>query len=101
MRCAMTRVFPLPAPATTSTGPLVETTASRWGGLRKRRMLSAVTSEAGMGSYDSTAANAPTAGALSFCRAAGARLLHRDRLRQIAWLIDVTPEAHRDVIGQQ
>src|SRR5687768_4770745 len=39
IRCAifstMTRVLPLPAPASTSRGPSVCSTAARWGGLRK------------------------------------------------------------------
>ena len=57
MRWAMTRVFPLPAPARTSTGPLVVVTASRWGPFRGRSSDSAVTSERNMGPYDTTAIN--------------------------------------------
>src|SRR2546430_2657571 len=33
----MTRVFPLPAPARTRSGPSVRATASRWAGLRRAR----------------------------------------------------------------
>src|SRR5262245_36181156 len=47
----MTRVLPLPAPASTSTGPEVAVTASRCGGLSEWRMLSAVTAGPGMGPY--------------------------------------------------
>ena len=54
MRWAMTRVLPLPAPARTSTGPLVVVTASRWGAFRGRSRDSAVTSERNMGTYDIT-----------------------------------------------
>src|SRR6186713_1847298 len=54
MRWAMTRVLPLPAPARTSTGPLVVVTASRWGAFRGRSSDSAVTSERNMGTYDTT-----------------------------------------------
>jgi len=34
MRYVITRVFPLPAPASTSSGPSAVVTASIWGGLR-------------------------------------------------------------------
>ena len=54
MRWAMTRVLPLPAPARTSTGPLVVVTASRWGAFRGPSRDSAVTSERNMGTYDTT-----------------------------------------------
>jgi len=37
MRYVRTRVFPEPAPATTSTGPSVASTASRWAGFRSAR----------------------------------------------------------------
>src|SRR5207247_10521932 len=41
MRWAITRVLPLPAPASTRTGPSVAVTASRWGGLTSCRTASA------------------------------------------------------------
>src|SRR5262252_5842203 len=90
MRCAMTRVLPLPAPATTSTGPLVAVTASRCEGLRERRMLSAVTSERSMRPYDTTETMRPVL-----------RLLHRHRLREIAWLIHVATEPDGHVVREQ
>src|SRR5580765_4357414 len=90
MRWVMTRVLPLPAPATTSTGPVVAVTASRCEELRGRRRVSAVTSECGMRPYDTTA-----------LQGRGPRLLHRDRLREVARLIDVASKAHRDVVGQE
>ena len=37
IRCVSTRVFPEPAPATTSTGPSGAVTASRWAGFRSAR----------------------------------------------------------------
>ena len=37
IRYVSTRVFPEPAPATTSTGPSVASTASRWAGFRSAR----------------------------------------------------------------
>src|SRR5438105_9476111 len=40
MRCAMTRVLPLPAPASTSSGPSPARTASRCGGFRSSRRWS-------------------------------------------------------------
>src|SRR5262245_14134839 len=39
-RCVRTRVLPEPAPATTSSGPSVVRTASRWAGLRSARYVS-------------------------------------------------------------
>src|SRR5258707_6397811 len=48
MRWAMTRVLPLPAPASTSTGPFVVVTASRCGGLSGASRLSAVTAGCGI-----------------------------------------------------
>jgi len=56
MRWAMTRVLPLPAPARTSTGPFVVMTASRWGGFRGARRLSAVTAGCCMGTNLTTGA---------------------------------------------
>ena len=40
MRCVSTRVLPEPAPATTSSGPSVARTASRWAGFRSARYCS-------------------------------------------------------------
>ena len=55
MRWAMTRVLPLPAPARTSTRPLRRSvTASRCGGFRGARRLSAVTTGCDMGTNDNT-----------------------------------------------
>src|SRR3954462_13716864 len=52
-RCARrrvsTRVFPEPAPAITSTGPSVVSTASRWAGLRSCRYVSGVVAAIGRG----------------------------------------------------
>src|SRR5438105_2607327 len=57
MRCAMTRVLPLPAPASTSSGPSPARTASRGGGLRlleSRRGMGVQTPVLVMGGCDST-----------------------------------------------
>src|SRR4029453_2864973 len=67
-RWAMTRVFPLPAPARTSTGPRVEVTASRCASLSGARRASRTAPGTGMGGNDITATEdgppprAPSAG---------------------------------------
>src|SRR5881396_953788 len=73
MRWVMTRVFPLPAPARMRTGPSVASTASRCCGLRPAR-------KGGV---------------------RGKRLLDRDRLREVAGLVDVAPGPDRQVVGQE
>src|SRR5215470_13661257 len=75
-RCVMTRVFPDPAPARTSSGPFWWRTASFCSGLRP-------SSERGSG--------------------IGRRFTSFDRhaLRQIPRLVHVAPAANRDVVGEQ
>src|SRR5262245_65921319 len=51
----MTRVFPLPAPARTSTGPWVDVTASRCASLSGARMASRTAAGTNMGANDNTA----------------------------------------------
>src|SRR5262250_97226 len=93
MRCAMTRVLPLPAPARTRTGPVVACTACCWTGLSEARMLSGATAGRCMGSYDITRR-----------RPRGrtrALLLDGDGLREVSRLVHVAPEAHRHVIREE
>src|SRR5437899_2043813 len=77
MRLVMTRVFPEPAPARISSGPLICRTASRCSGLSVSRN----------------------------CMGLGARnpesLFYRDRLREIARLIHVAAAADRDVVRKE
>ena len=54
IRWAITRVLPLPAPASTRTGPRVAVTASRWAGLRGSRMTLRAIGPADMGLHDTT-----------------------------------------------
>src|SRR5206468_3313381 len=83
IRCAMTRVLPLPAPASTRRGPSPAVTASRCGGFRSARSASR--------SSTSRLYRMP----------AGRRLLHRHRLGEVARLVDVAAEAHGDVVAEE
>ena len=49
MRTVSTRVLPEPAPASTSSGPRVHSTASRWAGLRPSRSMTGAVTGAGIG----------------------------------------------------
>src|ERR1700675_2309686 len=86
IRWAMTRVLPLPAPASTSTGPLVAWTACCWAGLSEARTVSGATAGRSMEIYDITAP---------------AALFDCDGLREVPRLVHVAPEADRDVIREQ
>src|SRR5947207_15930649 len=55
----MTRVLPLPAPASTSTGPLIACTACRCTGLSEASTVSGSTAGRSMDSYDITAVTWP------------------------------------------
>src|SRR5712692_5303014 len=90
IRWAMTRVLPLPAPASTSTGPLVAWTACCWAGLSEARTVSGATAGCDMDMYDITAPAPP-----------GARLFDCDGLREIPRLVHVAPEADGDVIREE
>ena len=72
-RCAMARVFPEPAPASTSTGPSGAVTAALW---------PALSSESMSGGLESG-------------------LLNSHRLGQITRLVDVATARDGDVIGEQ
>src|SRR5574341_288266 len=52
IRWAMTRVLPLPAPASTSIGPRVAWTACCWAGLSEASTLSGATADRSMDTYD-------------------------------------------------
>src|SRR5262249_57405604 len=93
MRCAMTRVLPLPAPARTRTGPVVACTASRCTGLSEARMLSGATAGRCMGSYDITRRRPRGR--------APALLLDGDGLREGSRLIHVAPEAHPHLVPEE
>src|SRR5262245_53845737 len=90
MRWAMTRVLPLPAPASTRTGPLVAWTASRWTGLSGARIASGATAGRSMSSYDITPR-----------RRTGPALLDGDGLGEIPRLVDVATEPDGHVIGEE
>src|SRR5205823_12949699 len=79
IRWAMTRVLPLPAPASTRRGPSPAVTASRCGGFRSTR----------------------SASRSSTLRLYRARLFHRHRLGQVARLVHVAAQTHRDVVGEE
>src|SRR5437764_10896093 len=79
IRWAMTRVLPLPAPASTRRGPSPAVTASRCGGFRSTR------SAARSGTW----------------RLYRARLFDRHRLGQVARLVHVAAQTHRDVVGEE
>ncbi len=72
-RCAIARVFPEPAPASTSTGPSGAVTAALWRGLSSESMSGAL--ESG--------------------------LLNSHRLGQVAWLVDVATASDGNVIGEK
>src|SRR3990172_1299070 len=82
IRWAMTRVLPLPAPASTSSGPSPAVTASRCGGFRGRR-------------------SASRSSTTRLYRRAPARLLDGDGLREVAGLVHVAAEAHADVVREE
>src|SRR6185503_7688842 len=73
IRCVITRVLPLPAPARISTGPFTAATASRCCGLRPASEAAASSTE----------------------------LLDRDGLGEVAGLVDVAAGAQRHVVGDQ
>src|SRR5215510_1643191 len=93
MRCAMTRVLPLPAPARTRTGPLVACTACCCTGLSEARMLSGATAGRCMGSYDITRRQ-PRGRPLAL-------LLDGHGLREVSRLVHVAGEPHRHVIREE
>src|SRR5262245_57525691 len=74
----MTRVFPLPALARTSTGPWVDVTASRCASLGGARMASRTAAGTGMGANDSTRA----AGGPRARRRPAGSVVERDRREQ-------------------
>src|SRR5687768_8025868 len=77
MRWVSTRVFPEPAPASTSSGPSPCVTASRWAGLRSASRRSTASAPGSTGApYSASALTAPrivrgAAPALGRCSAAG------------------------------
>src|SRR3990170_5349812 len=73
----MARVFPLPAPARTSTGPSGAVTAARCPELSSERMSS--------GPFEAEPVD----------------LFNSHRLRQIARLVDVTTSGDGDVVGEK
>src|SRR6266550_7229991 len=91
IRYAMTRVLPLPAPASTSSGPSPTVTASRCGGFRSTRSAS----------RSSTWRLYRTAKPREARRPRRARLFHRHRLGQVARLIHVAAQTHRDVVREE
>src|SRR5262249_28426766 len=110
MRLVMTRVFPDPAPARISKGPLTCRTARRCSGLRASRNVIGFFGTSGSGS-------APTCTSLPSSRESELRvsdpwllilspdpcppLFDRDALREIARLIDVAATADGNVIREQ
>src|SRR5574338_712702 len=107
MRWAITRVLPLPAPASTSSGPFVVVTASRCGALRGARRLKAVTAGCGMELNVTTTARGPPPPHPSprwgegWERGMAPPLLDGDGLREVARLVDVATEPHRHVVREQ
>src|SRR5436309_2358443 len=107
IRWAMTRVFPLPAPASTRMGPSAAVTASRCGGFRSARSASPSSTRRlyRMPDGASWAVMRRPRRPAPIDRPPGARggrgLFDRDALRQVAWLVDVAAEAHRDVVGEK
>src|SRR5436190_8718529 len=91
IRWAMTRVLPLPAPASTRRGPSPAVTASRCGGFRSTRSAS----------RSSTWRLYRTAKPREARRPRRARLFHRHRLGQVARLIHVAAQTHRDVVREE
>src|SRR3989338_6081539 len=82
IRGAMTRGLPLPAPASTSSGPSPAVTASRCGGFRSRR-------------------SASRSSTTRLYRRDRARLLDGDGLGEVARLVHVAAEAHGDVVREE
>src|SRR2546430_4904705 len=107
IRWAMTRVFPLPAPASTRRGPSPAVTASRCGGFRSARRASRSSTRRlyRMPDGASWAVMRRPRRPAPIDRPPGARggrgLFDRDALRQVAWLVDVAAEAHGDVVGEK
>src|SRR5215831_6201804 len=113
----MTRVFPLPAPARTRSGPSVRTTASCWAGLSPARSGSgpavlALGVVSVMGAADLIVPRPPRSGlperasavprrqdrpeSAETCPGSGRPLLDGDALGQVARLVDVAapPDGH-------
>src|SRR6185295_14008194 len=82
MRCVMTRVLPLPAPARMSTAPSVASTASRCCGF-------------------SPASSADSPVSCPGCVAVLLKLFDGDGLGQVAGLVDVPAGAHRRMVGEE
>src|SRR5439155_113412 len=100
IRWAMTRVLPLPAPASTRIGPSSAVTASRCGGFSSAR--SASRSSTSRLYRKRAGASWRSAGGRGQARGSTARdLLHRHRLREVARLVHVAAEAHGDVVGEE
>src|SRR5258706_15761813 len=90
-RCVSMRVFPLPAPASTSSGPSTWRTASACSG------FSPAVISSGAGTRGTLAQRGP----VRLPRHAGqTRLLDGDRLGQVARLVDVGAFQRGDVVGE-
>src|SRR5882672_2659817 len=97
IRYAITRVLPLPAPASTSSGPSPVVTASRCGGFRSSRRRSSPRSTGRL--Y--RAIGTPPTPSRRRGSPATRMLLDGDALREVPRLVHVAAEPHRDVVGEE
>src|SRR5205823_14466741 len=105
MRLVMTRVFPDPAPARISSGPLMCRTASRCSGLSVSKNCIGDLGTRELGDYEADprmiVASSLVSPLVPESPAPIPALFDRHRLREVPRLIDVAAAADRDVVGEQ
>src|ERR1700681_3025359 len=102
MRLVMTRVFPEPAPARMSSGPLMCRTASRCSGLRASRNCNGLSLPSSFYILHSTFHILHSTFHIPhFTFHISVFLFHRDALGEIPRLIHVAAAAHGDVVCQK